>query len=106
VRGPQTAIVTGPAGAEIHTDKYGRVKVQFHWDRRGSTTTRARAGCACRIHGQARTSGPCTASHRQEVIVDFIEGGPRPADSSPAGLQRRSRCRPGTCPATRRRAAS
>jgi type VI secretion system secreted protein VgrG len=33
MQGPQTAIVTGPPGEEIHTDKYGRVKVLFHWDR-------------------------------------------------------------------------
>ncbi len=31
----QTAVVVGPPGEEIHTDKYGRVKVQFHWDREG-----------------------------------------------------------------------
>ena len=35
VQGPQTAVVVGPAGEEIYTDKYGRVKVQFHWDREG-----------------------------------------------------------------------
>jgi len=34
--GPQTAVITGPAGEEIYTDKYGRVKVQFHWDRYGN----------------------------------------------------------------------
>jgi type VI secretion system secreted protein VgrG len=33
--GIQTAIVVGPSGSEIHTDAYGRVKVQFHWDRLG-----------------------------------------------------------------------
>ena len=33
--GPQTAVVVGPGGEEIYTDKYGRVKVQFHWDRYG-----------------------------------------------------------------------
>ena len=33
VQGPQTAVVVGPGGEEIYTDKYGRVKVQFHWDR-------------------------------------------------------------------------
>ena len=35
VQGPQTALVVGPSGEEIFTDKYGRVKVQFHWDREG-----------------------------------------------------------------------
>ena len=35
VAGPQTAVVVGPAGEEIFTDKYARVKVQFHWDRTG-----------------------------------------------------------------------
>ena len=33
--GPQTAVVVGPPGEEIYTDEYGRVKVQFHWDRYG-----------------------------------------------------------------------
>jgi len=33
--GLHTATVVGPAGAEIHTDGYGRVKLQFHWDRLG-----------------------------------------------------------------------
>jgi len=35
VQGPQTATVSGPGGEELFTDKYGRVKVQFHWDREG-----------------------------------------------------------------------
>ena len=35
VRGTQTAVVVGPAGEEIFTDKYSRIKVQFHWDREG-----------------------------------------------------------------------
>ena len=33
--GLQTAIVVGPPGEEIRTDEYGRVRVQFHWDREG-----------------------------------------------------------------------
>ncbi|HXU62396.1 MAG TPA: type VI secretion system tip protein TssI/VgrG, partial [Polyangia bacterium] len=36
VQGPQTAIVVGEEGEEITTDKYGRVRVQFHWDRAGA----------------------------------------------------------------------
>ncbi|HSW23931.1 MAG TPA: type VI secretion system tip protein TssI/VgrG, partial [Burkholderiaceae bacterium] len=35
MQGPQTAVVVGPSGEELFTDKYGRVKVQFHWDRYG-----------------------------------------------------------------------
>src|SRR5262249_30464502 len=35
VQGPQTAVVVGPAGEEIYTDRHGRVKVQFHLDREG-----------------------------------------------------------------------
>jgi type VI secretion system secreted protein VgrG len=34
VRGLQTAIVVGPPGEEVHVDEHGRVKIQFHWDRR------------------------------------------------------------------------
>ncbi|MCU1749963.1 type VI secretion system tip protein TssI/VgrG, partial [Pseudomonas sp. 6D_7.1_Bac1] len=35
ILGSQSAVVTGPKGEEIHCDQYGRVKVQFHWDREG-----------------------------------------------------------------------
>src|SRR5262249_35843523 len=35
VQGPQTAVVVGKAGEEIYVDKYGRIKVQFFWDREG-----------------------------------------------------------------------
>ncbi len=44
IAGPQTAIVVGPSGDEIHTDEYGRVKVQFHWDREGKKTRTVPAG--------------------------------------------------------------
>ena len=37
VQGPQTAIVVGKSGEEIWTDQYGRVKIQFHWDRYGKS---------------------------------------------------------------------
>ncbi|KAB2529558.1 hypothetical protein AMR77_26075, partial [Escherichia coli] len=38
VDGPQSAIVTGPAGEEIFCDEHGRVRVKFHWDRYNSAT--------------------------------------------------------------------
>ena len=42
MRGPQTAIVVGKDGEEIWTDKYGRVKLQFHWDREGESNVLVR----------------------------------------------------------------
>lgn len=77
VRGPQTAIVVGPAGDEIHTDKYGRVKVQFHWDRLGKKD--AESSCWIRVsHPWAGKNWGMIAIPRigQEVIVDFLEGDP------------------------------
>jgi len=77
VQGCQTAVVTGPAGEEIHTDKYGCVKVQFHWDREGKKDE----DTSCWI----RTSQPWAGKDwgavsipriGQEVIVDFLEGDP------------------------------
>ena len=77
VQGPQTAIVTGPAGEEIWTDKYGRVKVQFHWDRDGQNDENS--SCWVRVsHPWAGKSWGAVAIPRigQEVIVDFLEGDP------------------------------
>jgi type VI secretion system secreted protein VgrG len=77
VQGPQTAVVVGPAGEEIHTDKYGRVKVQFHWDRYGQKNEKS----SCWV----RTSSPWAGKSfgfvqipriGQEVVVDFLEGDP------------------------------
>ncbi len=75
--GPQTAVVVGPAGEEIYTDKYGRVKVQFFWDRYGNKDENS----SCWI----RVSHPWAGEKwgfvhiprmKQEVIVDFIGGDP------------------------------
>ncbi|MEA3277301.1 MAG: type VI secretion system tip protein TssI/VgrG [Pseudomonadota bacterium] len=77
VQGPQTAIVVGKAGEEIWTEKYGRVKVQFHWDRYGKSDENS--SCWVRVsHPWAGKSWGAIAIPRigQEVIVDFLEGDP------------------------------
>lgn len=77
VHGAQTAIVTGPAGEEIHVDKYGRVKLQFHWDRYSKADENS--SCWVRVaHPWAGKGWGMIALPRigQEVIVDFLEGNP------------------------------
>jgi type VI secretion system secreted protein VgrG len=77
VQGCQTAIVVGPAGEEIHTDKYGRVKVQFHWDREGKKNQDS--SCWIRVsHPWAGKNwgGIHIPRIGQEVVVDFLEGDP------------------------------
>jgi type VI secretion system secreted protein VgrG len=79
VHGPQTAVVVGPAGDEIYTDKYGRVKVLFHWDREGEKTKDENCSCWIRVsHPWAGKGWGSVATPRigQEVIVDFLEGDP------------------------------
>jgi len=77
VQGPQTALVVGPKGDEIYPDKFGRVKVQFHWDRAGKYD--ADSSCWIRVSqawagkGWGAVSLPRIG---QEVIVDFLEGDP------------------------------
>jgi type VI secretion system secreted protein VgrG len=77
VQGPQTAVVVGPAGEEIHTDKFGRIKVQFHWDRYGKHDENS----SCWIRVSQTWAGKGWGSIiipriDQEVIVDFLEGDP------------------------------
>jgi type VI secretion system secreted protein VgrG len=77
VQGPQTAVVVGPSGEEIFTDKFGRVKVQFHWDRYGLKNEKS--SCWIRVSqpwagkGWGAVSIPRIG---QEVVVDFLEGDP------------------------------
>jgi type VI secretion system secreted protein VgrG len=77
VHGLQSALVTGPEGAEIHTDEYGRIKVQFHWDREGRNNERS--SCWLRTsqpwsgNGWGLTSLPRVGD---EVLVDFMNGDP------------------------------
>ena len=77
VEGIQTATVTGPKGEEIYTDKYGRVKVQFHWDREGGRDEKS----SCWIRVSSTFAGGqygsiFTPRIGQEVVVDFLEGDP------------------------------
>jgi len=77
VHGPQTAIVVGKAGEEIWTDKYGRIKVQFHWDRVGRSDETS--SCWIRVaQGWAgkRWGSLFLPRIGQEVIVSFLEGDP------------------------------
>jgi type VI secretion system secreted protein VgrG len=77
VQGPQTAMVVGKAGEEIWTDQYGRVKVQFHWDRVG--TDDENSSCWVRVaQGWAGKAWGAMFVPRigMEVVVSFLEGDP------------------------------
>ena len=77
VLGAQTALVVGPSTEEIHTDKHGRVKVQFHWDRLGQGNQHS----SCWVRVSQLWAGQGWGAMfipriGQEVIVDFLEGNP------------------------------
>ncbi len=77
VTGGQTATVVGSPGEEISTDKYGRVKVQFHWDREGKMDIGS--SCWVRVaHAWAGNKWGMMFIPRigMEVLVDFLEGDP------------------------------
>lgn len=73
----QTAIVVGPQGEEIYADEYGRVKVQFHWDRAGKKDENS--SCWLRVSQPWSGAGWGFAALPRvgdEVLVDFINGDP------------------------------
>ncbi len=77
IAGIQTATVAGPAGQEIFCDKYGRVKVQFHWDREGKND----AGSSCWLRVAQVWAGNGWGAFfwpriGHEVVVNFEEGDP------------------------------
>ena len=77
IQGCQTAVVVGPAGEEIFTDKYGRVKVQFHWDREGKKNESSSCWVRVSYPWAGKSWGGIHIPRiGQEVIVDFIEGDP------------------------------
>ncbi|MGK9174214.1 type VI secretion system tip protein VgrG [Yokenella regensburgei] len=77
VDGPQSAIVTGPAGEEIFCDEHGRVRVKFHWDRYNQKDENS----SCWVRVSQAWAGPgfgnlAIPRINQEVIVDFLNGDP------------------------------
>lgn len=77
MQGPQTAVVVGPAGAEIFCDEYSRVKVHFHWDRLDGKNENS----SCFVRVSAAWAGAGWGFIQiprigHEVIVDFLEGDP------------------------------
>ena len=77
IAGPQTAVVVGPKGEEIYTDEYGRVKVQFHWDRDGKQDEKSSCWIrAAQIWAGTGWGAMFIPRIGQEVIVEFLEGDP------------------------------
>ncbi|MEE4239099.1 MAG: type VI secretion system tip protein TssI/VgrG [Anderseniella sp.] len=77
VKGPQTAIVVGKAGEEVWTDKYGRIKIQFHWDRYGKSDETSSCWVrVAQVWAGKGWGGMMIPRIGQEVIVDFLEGDP------------------------------
>lgn len=75
--GPQTARVVGPQGESIWTDRYGRVKVKFHWDRlaKGDDTSSCWVRVSSAWAGQG-FGGVQIPRVGDEVVIDFINGDP------------------------------
>lgn len=77
IHGVQTAVVTGPAGEEIYTDKYGRIKVQFHWDREGKKDDKTSCWIRCSQSIAGKSWGAMTIPRiGQEVVVAYLDGDP------------------------------
>ncbi len=77
IHGPQTALVTGPEGEEIHTDQHGRIKVRFDWDRQHGLTDDTSMWIRV-AHGWAGAGFGVLFTPRvgMEVVVEFIGGDP------------------------------
>jgi len=78
VHGPETAIVVGPDGSEIHTDEHGRVKVRFHWDRDHAPREN---DSSCWMRVAHNWAGPGFGTFflpriDMEVVVSFLGGNP------------------------------
>ena len=74
VSGPETAVVTGPPGEEIYVDKYGRIKVHFHWDRLGKDDDTS--SCWIRVAQTGGLGNLIIPRVGDEVLINFINGDP------------------------------
>jgi type VI secretion system secreted protein VgrG len=77
ISGPQTAVVSVKSGEDSWLDKFGRVRVQFHWERKGKNNETS----ACWIRVAQSWAGTSWGAHfwprvGQEVVVEFLEGDP------------------------------
>lgn len=77
IDGVQTAVVVGKSGDEIYTDKYGRIKVQFHWDRYGAKDENSSCWVRVSTPWAGNKWGSVTIPRvGQEVVVTFLNGDP------------------------------
>jgi type VI secretion system secreted protein VgrG len=77
IHGIQTATVVGPQGEEIHTDEYGRVRVQFHWDRVGANDEKSSAWLRVATPWAGANFGMTSIPRiGTEVLVQFLDGSP------------------------------
>ncbi|MGB3246756.1 MAG: type VI secretion system tip protein TssI/VgrG [Sulfitobacter sp.] len=77
ISGVQTAVVTGPAGEEIAVDEYGRIKVQFHWDRDGKKDDKTSCWVRTMMPWTGKNWGTVALPRiGQEVVIQFEEGDP------------------------------
>ncbi len=77
IQGVQSATVVGPAGEEIHCDEYGRVRVQFPWDREGKNDERSSCWIRCDLGWGGQGFGMVSLPRiGQEVLVSFLDGDP------------------------------
>ncbi len=74
VSGKELAVVTGPAGEEIHVDRFGRIKIHFYWDREGKMDDRA--SCWVRVQQQNTAGSMILPRVGWEVDVGFLNGDP------------------------------
>ena len=77
IGGLQTAVVVGPKGEEIHTDDYGRIRVQFHWDREGKKDETSSCWVRVVTPWAGRNWGFAAVPRiGEEVVIQFEEGDP------------------------------